>query len=183
LADVATREAAVDEKGGGARSGDPAAAPGDEAGEGRPPQRTQRCRWCGRAFAPHPGPGRPRRFCRPGCRQQAYLARRLAAAHGLGDDDVIVSRDALEELQSRLYCLQAALEDVDRDLATSSEPAEVAEALGWLTENARPLAATWIEPRTAHDVATVTDATEMDVDVDLTEGEAGPGDGARGAGR
>jgi len=62
-----------------------------------------------------------------------------------------VSRDALEDLQSRLYCLQAALEDVDRDLAASSEPGDVAEALGWLAENARPLATTWIEPRTAHE--------------------------------
>jgi hypothetical protein len=109
----------------------------------------ERCRWCGRAFTPHAGPGRPRRFCRPGCRQQAYLARKLAAAHGLGDGDVIVSREALEELQSRLYCLQAALEDVDRDLAVAAEPADVADALKWLTENARPLADVWIEPRTA----------------------------------
>jgi hypothetical protein len=96
-----------------------------------------------------PGPGRPRRFCRDGCRQQAYLARKLAASHGLGDDDVIVSRDALEDLQSRLYCLQAALEDVERDLARSAEPADVAEALAWLRENAEPLASAWIEPRTA----------------------------------
>ena len=96
-----------------------------------------------------PGPGRPRRFCRPGCRQQAFLARKLASAHGLDDDDVIVSRDALEELQSRLYCLQAALEDVERDLDRSAEPADVAEALAWLRENAAPLASAWIEPRTA----------------------------------
>ncbi len=109
----------------------------------------RRCGWCGREFAVSPGPGRPRRFCRDGCRQQAYLARKLAAAHGLGDGDVIVSRDALEDLQSRLYCLQAALEDVERDLAASCEPDDVAEALSWLRENAEPLARAWIEPRTA----------------------------------
>ena len=34
------------------------------------------------------------------------MARKLAAAHGLGDDDVIVSRAELDELQGRLYCLQ-----------------------------------------------------------------------------
>ena len=62
---------------------------------------------------------------------------------------MIVDRAVLEELQSRLYCLQAALEDVDRDLATSKEPSDVAEALAWLTENARPLAEMWVEPRTA----------------------------------
>ena len=119
--------------------------------EGEEPEAGERvrCRWCGRQFVAHPGPGRPRRFCRPGCRQQAYLARKLAGAHGLGDDDVIVPREALEDLQSRLYCLQAALEDVERDLAASAEPADVAEALDWLRENARPLAEVWIEPRTS----------------------------------
>jgi len=75
------------------------------------------------------------------------MARKLADSHGLGDDDLIVSRSALDELQSRLYCLQAAIEDVDRDLATSSEADDLAEALAWLLENARPVAALWIEPR------------------------------------
>jgi hypothetical protein len=70
-------------------------------------------------------------------------------AHGLGDDDVIVDRTALEELQGALYGLQAALEDVERDLAASSKPADVAEALAWLRRNAEPLARFWIEPRTA----------------------------------
>lgn len=96
-----------------------------------------------------PGPGRPRLFCKPGCRQQAYLARRLAETHGLSDDDVIVSRVVVEDLQSRLYCLQAALEDVERDLARAAEPADVADAFAWLRENAEPLASVWIEPRTA----------------------------------
>jgi len=75
------------------------------------------------------------------------MARKLADSHGLGDDDLIVSRSALDELQSRLYCLQAAIEDVDRDLATSSEADDLAGALAWLLENARPVAALWIEPR------------------------------------
>lgn len=108
-----------------------------------------RCRWCGRAFAVSKGRGRPRRYCRQGCRQQAHLARKLASSHGLGDDDLIVSREALEELQSRLYCLQAAIEDVDRDLAVSADADDQVEALAWLLENARPLAATWIEPKGA----------------------------------
>jgi hypothetical protein len=77
------------------------------------------------------------------------MARKLASAHGLSEGDVIVSREALDEVQSRLYCLQAALEDIDRDLAASSTPADVADALRWLVDNARPLADVWIEPRTA----------------------------------
>ena len=77
------------------------------------------------------------------------MARKLAAAHGLGDDDVIVGREALEELQSALYCLQAAVEDVDADLADGGDdPVEVRRALGWLLDNARPLVGAWIEPRT-----------------------------------
>ncbi len=76
------------------------------------------------------------------------MARKLAAAHGLGDDDLIISREQLEEFQSRLYCLQAALEDVARDLERSSEPEDVAEAFDWLRTNAEPVAECWIEPRT-----------------------------------
>ncbi len=109
---------------------------------------TQRCRWCGRRFDLAPGPGRPRQFCRPGCRQQAHIARKLAAAHGLADDDVIIDRSALEELQGALYCLQAALEDIDRDLTASSSAQDVADAFIWLRQNAEPLANLWIEPRT-----------------------------------
>lgn len=75
------------------------------------------------------------------------MARKLAAAHGLGDDDLIVSRAAVEDLQSRLYCLQAALVDIDRDLERSSDADDVAEALAWVLENARPVAEVWIEPR------------------------------------
>lgn len=105
-----------------------------------------RCAWCGRPFEPNTT-GRPRRYCRQSCRQAAHVARLFAAHHGLGDDDVVVSRAVLEDLQGRLYCLQAALEDVERDLARSAEPSDVAEALDWLVENARPLAGVWIEPR------------------------------------
>ena len=105
-------------------------------------------------MAQRSGPGRPRRYCRQGCRQQAHLARKLAAAHGLGDDDVIISRPTLDELQSRLYCLQAALEDVDRDLtvlakAKVDDARELRQILTWLIENAAPAAELWIEPRTA----------------------------------
>jgi hypothetical protein len=108
----------------------------------------ERCRWCGRSFRQAAGRGRPRLYCRQSCRQQAHLARKLAATHGLGDDDVIISRESLEQLQGMLYGLQAALEDVERDLGESGEPDDVAEAFRWLRENAEPLADLWIEPRT-----------------------------------
>lgn len=77
------------------------------------------------------------------------MARRLARSHGLGEDDVIVDRRVLEEFQGLLYCLQAALEDVERDLEASSRPADVADAFAWLRENAEPLARVRLEPRMA----------------------------------
>ncbi|HEX7132261.1 MAG TPA: hypothetical protein VF228_06775 [Iamia sp.] len=124
----------------------------DEGGGSAPrrdPRADERCRWCGRRLPERAKTGRPRRFCRPGCRQQAHMARKLAVAHGLGDGDVIVDRQAVEELQGALYCLQAAVEDVDADLAAAGDdPDEIRRALAWLLDNARPLATTWIEPRT-----------------------------------
>ena len=107
----------------------------------------ERCRWCGRRLPERAGTGRPRRYCRAGCRQQAHLARKFAAAHGLGDDDVIVDRRQIEELQDALYCLQAAIEDVDGDLSGRPSAAEVRTALTWLLDNARPLAAMHLEPK------------------------------------
>jgi hypothetical protein len=91
--------------------------------------------------------GRPRRYCRAGCRQQAHLARKFAAAHGLADDEVIVDRARFEELQDLVYCLQAAIEDVDGDLAGSPTAREVRTAVDWLLDNARPLASLRIEPK------------------------------------
>lgn len=77
------------------------------------------------------------------------MARKLAQSHGLEDNDVIVDREALEDLQGLLYCLQAAFEDVQRDLSNASTPQDVAEALAWLMENAEPLAKARLEPRMA----------------------------------
>jgi len=77
------------------------------------------------------------------------MARKLAKSHGLDDDDVIVDRSAIEELQGLLYCLQAAVDDVQRDLAASSTAQDLSEALTWLMENAMPLATARLEPRMA----------------------------------
>jgi hypothetical protein len=78
------------------------------------------------------------------------MARKLAATHGLGPDDLIISRHALEELQGHLYVLQAALEDVDGDFEQAKRSEidfDYREAYEWLYAGARPLRSTWIEPR------------------------------------
>ncbi len=63
------------------------------------------------------GPGRPRRFCKPSCKQRDYEARSRAAELGLGEHELVVTRDELESVRDRLFVLSCVLEDVERDLA------------------------------------------------------------------
>jgi hypothetical protein len=101
----------------------------------------RRCRWCARPFAVAPGPGRPRLYCRRSCRQRDYEARRQSADLGLGDSRLVVARSELDALHDRLYELEAAIEDVDRDLAAADTPGarDYREALEWVLQVARPL--------------------------------------------
>ena len=85
------------------------------------------------------GPGRPRQFCRPGCRQADYLARQRRTEVGLSESELIITRTALDDLRDRLYLLEAAVEDVDRDLLEAQGEQELREALDWLLQAARPL--------------------------------------------
>ena len=80
------------------------------------------------------------------------MARRSGRELTLADDDVVVSRASLEELSGALYCLVAAVEDVERDLADEGareDPAELRSAMDWLLENARPLRGLWLEAKKA----------------------------------
>src|ERR671910_179315 len=97
-----------------------------------------RCRWCGRALPARHGPGRPREFCKESCRQLDYQARRRAAEVGLSEHELIVARRELDELYDRLYVLEAAIEDVDRDLAEEPTPADYRDAVAWPRAAARP---------------------------------------------
>jgi len=83
--------------------------------------------------------GRPRLYCRRSCRQRDYEARQRAAELGLSESELVVARGELEDLKDKLYVLEAAVEDVERDLAASSEPDEMRTALDWLLAAARPL--------------------------------------------
>ena len=99
-----------------------------------------RCRWCGRRFERDGGPGRPRAFCRRSCRQRDYEARLRAAELGLGDAELVVARARLDELHDGIAMLEAAIEDVEQDVAEApDDPVELARALQWLLASARPL--------------------------------------------
>jgi hypothetical protein len=99
----------------------------------------QRCRWCSRPLEQREGPGRKRQFCKQSCRQADYVARQRASEAGLTEHELIVTRQALEELRDKLYVLEAAVEDVERDRASANTAQELEEQLEWLLEAARPL--------------------------------------------
>lgn len=58
---------------------------------------------------------------------------------GLGEAELIVTRQALDELRDKLYVLEAAVEDVERDLQSAEAEQDLRDALEWLLEAARPL--------------------------------------------
>jgi len=97
------------------------------------------CRWCGRRIDPRSGPGRPKEFCKPSCRQADYIARQRSAEAGLSESELIVARTQLDDLRDRLYVLEAAVEDVERDLAEPHGEQELEDAVRWLLDAARPL--------------------------------------------
>ena len=57
------------------------------------------------------GPGRPRVYCRDSHRQRAYEARKLASAHRLGEDDVLLSRASFQELKDVVFVIEAGKTD------------------------------------------------------------------------
>ena len=93
------------------------------------------CIWCGRSFTVERGPGRPRLYCKPSCKQRDYEARRRATELGLGEHELVVTREELEATRDRLYVLACVLDDVDRDLANGDM--SEAEALRTLLNAAR----------------------------------------------
>jgi hypothetical protein len=96
------------------------------------------CAWCGRRFGVPSGPGRPARYCKRSCRQRDYEARRRATELGLSEGELVVTRAELEALRDRLFVLQAALEDVERDLEQhGDDPEERERAVAWLLDAVR----------------------------------------------
>lgn len=85
------------------------------------------------------GPGRPREFCGGACRQQDYLRRLRASDAGLAEHELIVTREELDDLYDRLYVLEAAVQDVEQDLAGEPTLEDYRDAVAWLLEAAKPL--------------------------------------------
>jgi hypothetical protein len=105
------------------------------------PEENRRCRWCGRRFEVTPGRGRPREYCRRSCRQRDYEARQRSSELGIGESQLVVSRAEIDTLHDRLYALEAAVEDAERDIREAARPTtqDYRTALEWVLAAARPL--------------------------------------------
>lgn len=57
-----------------------------------------------------------------------------------------MTRRDLDALRDALYVLEAAVEDVERDLAASRTKADLEASLAWLLSAVRPLVSSRIEP-------------------------------------
>jgi len=68
-------------------------------------------------FAVVPGAGRPRLYCKRACRQRDYEARQRGLELGLGEHELVVTREDLESLRDRLYVLERTVEDAEVDLS------------------------------------------------------------------
>ncbi len=86
-------------------------------------------------------------YCRQSHRQRAYESRKLAADHQLGSDEVLISRTSFEQLRDLIYRIEAALQDVDTDLASGANPDEYRRALWHLYEAAADTRSFSFEPR------------------------------------
>jgi BMFP domain-containing protein YqiC len=57
----------------------------------------------------------------------------------LAEGELVMTRAELDELRDRLYVLEAAIEDIERDLAGTPTKRDYEEAVAWVIEAAEPL--------------------------------------------
>ena len=97
------------------------------------------CRWCGRPFGGAGGAGRPRLYCKRACRQRDYEARRRALDLGLGEHELVVTREELESIRDRIYMLECTINDAEVDLAQpeARKAKELRRVLEYVIDTAR----------------------------------------------
>ena len=107
----------------------------------------KRCRWCRHVLIVATGPGRPKEFCSQRCRQWDWVSRQRASELALSENELVMTRDELDELKDQIYVLHCALNDVQSDLVSPRQTKEtLLEMLGWLIQAAEPIAATSLNP-------------------------------------
>jgi hypothetical protein len=106
---------------------------------------TPRCGYCRRPLPPWPGRGRPPAYCRRSHRQRAFEARAKAAELSLAPGQLVVDVRDLDRLHDLLYALEAAMEDVEGDLAQSAAGGAYRRAFDHLWAAAADLRGTVVE--------------------------------------
>lgn len=107
-----------------------------------PPERdASRCVWCRTPLPRQTGSGRPRRFCTHACKQWDWVARQRATELALSENELVITRTALDALRDQIFILKCAIDDVESDLDPSIDPTtrDFKAALTWLLEAAKPL--------------------------------------------
>jgi hypothetical protein len=97
------------------------------------------CLWCGRKFTVSGGPGRPRVYCKPSCKQRDYESRRRTEELGLSEHELVITRRELDAMRDRAFLLACTVEDVERDLTRGDIDEQ--RALGSLLDAARDFVA------------------------------------------
>ena len=96
------------------------------------------CGWCGRRFPVRGDGDGPRGSASDRAASATHEARRRAAELGLSDGELVVTREQLESVRDRLYVLECAVEDVERDLTErGDDPDDRERAFAWLLDAAR----------------------------------------------
>lgn len=57
----------------------------------------------------------------------------------MSDAELVVTREELDALHDQLFMLEAAIEDVERDLKVSATKQDYVEAVQWLLDACRPI--------------------------------------------
>jgi hypothetical protein len=57
----------------------------------------------------------------------------------LSEGELVMTRAELDTLRDQLYVLEAAVEDVERDLAGAPTKQDLHDGVAWIIEAARPL--------------------------------------------
>ncbi len=107
----------------------------------------RRCRWCRHVLAAQDGPGRRREFCSQKCRQWDWVSRQRAQDLQLSENELVMTRDELDQLKDQIYVLHCALIDARRDLEHPRHTKEsLRDILDWLMDAAEPVAAASLTP-------------------------------------
>jgi len=90
-----------------------------------------RCEWCSRPLPERPADrvGRKPKYCRRSCRQRAFEARRRGEQLGVADDELVITRNELDDVNDRLFEVAAVVRDAQLQLEAGLSPTKVLEHL------------------------------------------------------